>query len=104
MAVIKLTEENFATETSNGLVLVDFYADWCGPCQMLGPVLDELAVEVTDVKITKVNVDESKPLAKQFGVTTIPNITLLKDGDVIHQDVGYKPKEALLTLIETYRK
>jgi len=103
MAVVKLIEENFKTETSQGLVLVDFYADWCGPCQMLGPVLDELASEVTDVKITKVNVDESKPLAAQFGVTTIPNVTILKDGEVVHQDIGYKPKEALISLIDSHR-
>jgi len=103
MAVINLTTENFKDETSKGLVLVDFYADWCGPCQMLAPVLEELAKEVTDVKISKVNVDHAKELAVQFGVSTIPNITILKDGAVIHQDIGYKPKEVLVTLIDSHR-
>ena len=102
MAVVKLTKNNFKEETERGVVLVDFYADWCGPCQMLGPVLDELAAEVTDVKITKVNVDENKPLASQYGVTTIPNVTIFKDGEVVHQDVGYKPKEALLSLLASH--
>jgi thioredoxin 1 len=103
MAVIKLTEENFTKVTNQGLVVVDFYADWCGPCQMLAPVLDELAAEVADVKITKVNVDASKPLAAQFKVSTIPNITILKDGEVVHQDIGFKPKEVLMALIDSHR-
>lgn len=103
MAVINLTEENFKDETNQGLVLVDFYADWCGPCKMLAPVLDELAGEVADVKISKVNVDNAKKLAVQFGVSTIPNITILKDGKVVHQDIGYKPKEVLVSLIDSYR-
>ena len=103
MAVVNLTVENFKEETSQGLVLVDFYADWCGPCQMLAPVLDELAAEVTDVKISKVNVDGAKELAVQFGVSTIPNVTILKDGEVVHQDIGYKPKEVLVSLIDSHR-
>ncbi|MCL1991003.1 MAG: thioredoxin [Defluviitaleaceae bacterium] len=103
MAVVNLTGENFKAETSQGLVLVDFYADWCGPCKMLAPVLDELANEVTDVKISKVNVDSAKELAVEFGVSTIPNITFLKDGKIVHQDIGYKPKEVLLSLIDSYR-
>ena len=103
MAVIGLTEENFKNETNEGLVLVDFYADWCGPCKMLAPVLDDLADEVTDVKIAKVNVDDSKELAIQFGVSTIPNIVLLKDGEVVHQKEGYQPKEVLVSLIDSFK-
>jgi thioredoxin 1 len=103
MAVINLTTENFKDETSQGLVLVDFYADWCGPCRMLAPVLDELATEVTDVKISKVNVDTAKDLAAQFGVSTIPNITILKDGEVVHQEIGYKPKEVLMSLLDLHK-
>ena len=103
MSVINLTEENFKNETDQGLVLVDFYADWCGPCQMLAPVLEELATEITDVKISKVNVDQAKGLAVEFGVTTIPNITFLKDGKIVHQDIGYKPKEVLNGLIDSLR-
>ena len=103
MAVIHVTEENFKAETNEGLVLVDFYADWCGPCKMLAPVLDELASEVKDVKIVKVNVDNAKTLAADFKVTSIPNVTLLKDGEILYQEVGFKPKEMLLQLIESHR-
>ena len=103
MAVIKVTEDNFNAETSTGLVLVDFYADWCGPCKMLSPVLDELAAEINDAKIVKVNIDESKALVAQFKVSSIPNLTLLKDGEVVYQDVGFKPKELLIQLIDSHR-
>ena len=103
MAVINVTEENFKEETSKGLVLVDFYADWCGPCKMLAPVLEELAVEVKDAKIVKVNIDDSKALVSDYKVSSIPNLTLLKDGEIVYQDVGFKPKELLVQLIESHR-
>ena len=103
MAVINVKEENFKAETSIGLVLVDFYADWCGPCKMLMPVLEELAAEVKDVKIVKVNIDDSRDLVAEFNVSSIPNLTLLKYGEIVHQDVGFKPKELLIQLIESYR-
>ena len=103
MAVVKLNEENFKTETEKGIVLVDFYADWCGPCQMLSPVLEELASEFKGAKIAKVNVDESRPLAGQFGISSIPNITVLKDGEVVAQEIGFKPKEALMSLLESVK-
>ena len=103
MAVINVTEENFKTETNTGLVLIDFYADWCGPCKMLMPVLDELAAEVKDAKIVKVNIDDSKALVEEFKVSSIPNLTLLKDGEVVYQDVGFKPKEMLTQLIDSHR-
>jgi thioredoxin 1 len=103
MALITVTEENFKAQPSEGLVLVDFYADWCGPCKMLAPVLDELAAEVKDAKVVKVNVDNARSLAMEFKVSSIPNLTLLKNGEVVHQDVGYKPKEMLAQLIESHR-
>jgi len=103
MAVINLTEENFKAEANEGLVLVDFYADWCGPCKMLSPVLEELAAEVKDAKIVKVNIDDSKALVAEFKVSSIPNLTLLKDGEVVYQDVGFKPKEMLIQLIDSHR-
>lgn len=103
MAVVYLTKENFKDETSQGLVLVDFYAEWCGPCKMLEPVIYELAEEVTDAKICKVNVDDAKELAIQFDVSTIPNIFILKDGEVVYQDIGYKPKDVLVDLLDEHR-
>ena len=103
MAVTNVTAENFKTETSAGLVLVDFYADWCGPCKMLAPVLDELAAEIKDAKIVKVNVDDARQLAIDYKVSSIPNLTLLKDGEIVYQDVGFKPKEMLMQLIDSHR-
>jgi len=103
MVIINITEENFKAETSTGLVLVDFYADWCGPCKMLAPVLDELATEIEGAKIVKVNVDEARTIAMDFNVSSIPNLTLLKDGEVVHQDVGFKPKEVLVQWIDLHR-
>ena len=103
MAVVNATTDNFKELTSNGLVLVDFYADWCGPCKMLAPVLDEVAGEVTDVKIVKVNVDNARELAMEYKVSTIPNLTLLKDGEMVFQDVGFKPKEVLLEIFENHK-
>ena len=103
MSLINATEENFKAETSEGLVLVDFYADWCGPCKMLTPVLEALATEIKDAKIVKVNIDHARGLAVDFNVSSIPNLTLLKDGEVVYQDVGFKPKERLIELIDSYR-
>ena len=103
MSVVNLTDENFNEETKSGLVLVDFYADWCGPCKMLAPVLDELAAEVTNVKIAKVNVDIARKMTMDFGVSTIPNITILRDGKIMEQSTGFKPKELLINMINSYR-
>jgi thioredoxin 1 len=76
-------------------VIVDFYADWCGPCKMLSPVLEQLAVEHTEVKIAKVNVDEEPALAERYRVRGIPFVALFRDGKLASQAVGYKPKAAL---------
>jgi len=103
MPVVNLTDDNFNEETKSGLVLVDFYADWCGPCKMLAPVLDELAAEVSDVKVVKVNVDLARGTTVDFGVSTIPNITILRDGKMMEQSTGFKPKELLINMINSYR-
>ena len=81
--------------TSDKPVIVDFYADWCGPCKMLSPVLEQLATEHSEVKITKVNVDEEPALAERYRVRGIPYVALFKDGKLASQVIGYKPKAAL---------
>ncbi|MDE5978042.1 MAG: thioredoxin [Turicibacter sp.] len=101
MSVIQATEATFAQEIASGLVLVDFYADWCGPCKMIAPVLDELATEVEGTaKIVKVNVDNCPAIASQYGVMSIPTLILFKDGESVQQTVGFQPKASLLSLIE----
>jgi len=100
--VIQATEETFEKEIESGLTLVDFYADWCGPCKMIAPVLEELAQEMSGVaKIVKVNVDQAASIAAEYSVMSIPTLILFKDGQSAQQVVGFQPKEALASLIET---
>ena len=96
MAVVHVTTDNFEQEVmqSDKPVLIDFWASWCGPCMMLGPVVEELAGEVDDVKICKVNVDEQMDLAQQFKVVSIPMLILIKNGEV-----GVKSKDELLAFM-----
>ncbi len=100
--MIYLNNENFKTEVeeAEGLVLIDFYADWCGPCRMLAPVFEELAAENPDVKFCKVNVDDNPQLAKQFNVTNIPMVAFVKDNTFADLSVGFVPKDKLQQLIE----
>lgn len=103
MAVKHITDADFVAETKEGLVLVDFWAPWCGPCKMIGPVLEEMDNELGDqVKITKLNVDENI-IASQFGVMSIPTLLLFKDGQVIDKAVGFKPKEALVEFVTKHQ-
>ena len=97
MSVINLTTENFEEEVLNAKepVLVDFWATWCGPCQTMGPVVDELAQEFTDVKVGKVNVDEQMDLARQFRVVSIPTLIIFKNGQEVQRMVGVTSKEEL---------
>ncbi|MCI5872620.1 MAG: thioredoxin [Clostridiales bacterium] len=101
MAALHITKENFESEVlkSDKPVLVDFWAAWCGPCQMLLPTIEELAGEVTDAKICKINVDEQPELAAQFRVMTIPTLMVFKDGKAVNTSVGVKPKNAILDMI-----
>lgn len=102
MAVIKLTKSNFETEAiqSTKPVLVDFYADWCGPCKMVSPLVDELSEESDAFKVGKVNVDESPELAARYGVMSIPTLIVLKDGKVANQAIGARGKDAIRRMID----
>lgn len=102
MAVIKLTKENFEQEVMNSdkPVLIDFYADWCGPCQMMGPVVEEVAGELADVKVCKINIDEQLELAQKYGVMSIPTFVAVKNGEVTGKQIGAVPKSALVNLLK----
>lgn len=84
---------------ANQPVLVDFWAAWCGPCQMLGPVIEEIAAERNDIKVAKVNVDEQPELASQFQVMSIPTLVVIKDGQIVNKSVGAKPKDQILKML-----
>ncbi|MDW7617717.1 thioredoxin [Peribacillus simplex] len=100
MAIVNSTDQTFTTDTNEGVVLVDFWAPWCGPCKMIAPVLQELDTEIGDTaKIVKVDVDENQETAGKFGVMSIPTLIVLKDGEVVDKVVGFQPKEALAELI-----
>lgn len=101
MAALKITKDNFQTEVleAKGTVLVDFWASWCGPCKMIGPIIDQIADERSDVKVGKINVDEEQELAVQFKVMSIPTLLVFKDGKVVNQSLGAKPKTAILAML-----
>ncbi|MGI8383988.1 thioredoxin [Robertmurraya sp. P23] len=103
MSIVKITDDTFKNEISNGLVLVDFWAPWCGPCKMIAPVLEEINEEMGDqVKIAKLNVDDNQVTTAEFGVMSIPTLLLFKDGEVIEKVIGYQPKENLVELISNH--
>ncbi|HZJ85628.1 MAG TPA: thioredoxin [Erysipelotrichaceae bacterium] len=96
-----LDSTNFDEEVSEGVVLVDFYADWCGPCKMLAPVLDELAEDLAGkAKVVKVNVDTENALAAKYQVSSIPSLKVFKDGKVVDETMGFQPKAKLAALVE----
>ena len=102
MAVIHATTDSFEQEVlqAKGAVMVDFWATWCGPCQMVGPIVEQLAEEQSEVKIVKVDVDQAQEIAGRYGVLSIPTFVLFKDGKEVRREVGALPKAALRKLIE----
>lgn len=101
MSVLNLTAEEFENEVINSdkPVLIDFYADWCGPCRMVSPLVDEIAEERSDIKVCKVNVDSEPALAQSFGVESIPMLVVVKNGKVTAQNIGAVPKQTILGML-----
>ena len=101
MAYVKVTKENFReVASSDKPVLLDFYADWCGPCRMVSPIVDEIAEEREDIIVGKINVDEEQELAAAFGIFSIPTLVVLKDGNVHAKETGARPKAQILAMLE----
>lgn len=101
MSTLKITSENFEKEVLNSEkpVVVDFYADWCGPCKMMGPIIDELANENNNIKVGKVNVDDNQNLAVKYDIMSIPTIIIFKNGDISKRFIGVTSKEEILNEI-----
>ncbi len=101
MSAVNITKANFLSEVihCDKPVLMDFWAPWCGPCRMIGPVVEEIAAERADIKVCKVNVDEQPELAGQFGVMSIPTLVVIKNGKIVRQAVGARPKSAIVAML-----
>ena len=101
MSVINITNSNFEQEVINSdrPVLVDFWASWCGPCRMLSPIVDEIAAERSDIMVCKINVDEQPELANQYQIMTIPTLIVFKNGQIVNQTSGARPKNQILAML-----
>ena len=102
MSEIKITKDNFENEVLNceKTVLLDFYADWCGPCRMVSPIVDAISEEHPEYKVGKINVDEENQLAITFGVMSIPSLFVIKNGEVVNQAVGARTKAQILDMLK----
>ena len=101
MSAIKINKMNFEEiKAGEKPVLIDFYAEWCGPCRMVSPIIDEIAKERDDIVVGKVNVDAESELAEQFGVFSIPTLVVMKDGKIVNQASGARPKAQILAMLE----
>ena len=100
--ITKITKENFETEVLKAAkpVLVDFWATWCGPCKMIGPVIEEIANEHPEIKVCKINVDEEGELSIKYGVMSIPTLMIFKNGEIAQTAIGYRPKEEIEELLK----
>ena len=95
-----INKDEFDAIISNGLILVDFYADWCGPCKMLSPILEDLDNEYPDINFVKVNVDDNMEIADRYTIMSIPMVFIFKDGEIISKMVGYQPKDGVKKFID----
>ena len=101
MKVLHINKDNFHNEVLNSEkpVLLDFFASWCGPCRMVGPILDEIAEEREDIKVCKVDIDEQPELASRFRIMSVPTLMVLKDGNIVDQSIGARPKHQILAMV-----
>ena len=97
-----LNESNFKNTVSKGITVVDFYADWCGPCKALAPILENVSGKVQNAQICKVNVDENRELAQEYGVRSIPFLVVMKNGKMVEQSVGFKDENMILEMISRH--
>ena len=102
MSALNINKHNFLEEVlqSEQPVLLDFWAPWCGPCRMVVPIVEEIARERSDIKVGKINIDEQPELASQFGVMSIPTLVVMKNGEIVNQSVGARPKRAILSMLQ----